>query len=119
MIGDYILYKGKIDKVKAIYSKNVISLEKHDDVFIGDIEPMPILKELIERLVPALGQLYKDEEGYWHFEIKGKIDVGGRLKYVHELQQVLRVCDYWNMANTFCEWKMKEEYEKWSINTSK
>ena len=118
-IGDYIKYQGQIyivEEISAkgwvhlIYPETKVRVNMTSDYIIDLLEPIPLTREILElngfkyfkeissyvlqtETIPIILRWdYWFKRFYWH-EVK--------IRNVHELQHVLRMCDMNERANNF------------------
>jgi hypothetical protein len=117
MVGDLVLHDGKVIRVDAVH-KRKIGYHKTKDkltwLFSGQFEPIPLTPEILDKNA----DFHRDEKYYKYYVFSEEIDIYGnsisveicesrgtvywtingneygitKLKYVHELQHVLRLC---------------------------
>ena len=111
MVGDYFIaerYYGQILKVFEIKSYGAIRAETLNGGLVGpffdsDIKPVYLTDEILEKNFPEpdiLAWWPTGKDGCYHIEITkddkedelGSTEVIIRLKYLHELQHLLRIC---------------------------
>lgn len=115
MIGDYISVKpsGMLIKVAAVHHKKVAYhavINKLEWVRESLLEPIPITPEILEKngfekLEEKYYRRFLEEKGYYeavrvYFDEEPNVAVRvldgsefkGRIKYIHELQQAMRLC---------------------------
>lgn len=111
MVGDYFIaerYYGQMLKAFEIKSDGGIRAETLNGGLVGpffdsDIKPVQLTDEILEKNFPEpdiLAWWPTGKDGSFHIEITkddkedelGSTEVIIRLKYVHELQHLLRIC---------------------------
>lgn len=108
--GDYVMYKGKMDRIDAHMGGKVHLERRQDSVFIEDIKPVKLSFELLEKIGFEHNQERWFELIFEHslFYIRTDLSIGcsmlvfnkenkasfiGEVKYLHKLQQLLRTMD--------------------------
>lgn len=118
MVGDFVLHDGKVIRVDAVH-KRKIGYHKTKDkltwLFDGQFQPIQITPEILEkngfedqgfrhhdeyngiddRVVLSNEREYMNTRNEWHVHIDSEdycSIASCELTYVHELQQILRLC---------------------------
>lgn len=109
MLGDWV-YSSELKKfpmqVEGIFTDTLyLNFDENEgefwEVYAKDIKPIPLTKDLLESLMPdRWTEFTRDDKGSWNIDILGlDASVSGELKYVHQFQQALRLCGYYNLAD--------------------
>lgn len=108
--GDYVMYKGKMDRIDAHMGGKVHLERRQDSVWIDDIKPVKLSFELLEKIGFEHNKERWFELFFEHslFYIKTDLSIRrnmfvfnkgnkatfiGEVKYLHKLQQLLRTMD--------------------------
>ena len=108
--GDYVMYKGKMDRIDAHMGGKVHLEKRQDSVFVEELKPVIITVDILEKI----GFEHTDEDWFTlvfdHslFRMRANIIIAiifsvfnkennsgfsGEIKYLHKLQQLLRGMD--------------------------
>ena len=104
-IGDYVNYRGQIIKVTSLYDKggsNEVGWSNKESVWVNaaNVEPIPLTPEILKKngfVVESRDchgeplQYCELVDGLW-IDITGENYFEGKLEYIHQLQQALRLC---------------------------
>lgn len=107
MVGDWLMFNGKPCQVKGLHNDDTATLTGYRSLYyLIDAEPIQLTPEILEkngfyrREIPT-----RDEIGhYYHrktapssifvsMSFDDGRDFGNEIKYVHELQHLLRLCN--------------------------
>lgn len=101
MIGDWVKSRGKVERVREVYD-GYICTDSFEDSHDYHFDPIPLTPEILEKngfvynAIPFVDSweqfglaLYRGGNGY---RINCGINVSLIIDYVHELQNVLRLC---------------------------
>lgn len=108
--GDYVMYKGKMDRIDAHMGGKVHLERLQDSVWIDDIKPVKLSFELLEKIGFEHNKERWFELIFEHskncrfrlfyigccmlvFNKENKASFVGEVKYLHKLQQLLRTMD--------------------------
>lgn len=129
MIGDWVSWNNTPARVHTVTSAEQIRLSNSNELtellysHELDFEPIPLTAEILEKNKLRKNEYSNSETLFYielcddilcvrhfccqEFDIGNSFDEEGELqpfvtiKYVHELQRVLRCCGLWDLANSF------------------
>ena len=106
MVGDWLMFGDKPCQVKGLHSDDTATLVGYrSPYFLIDAEPIPLTPKILEKNGFYRSEIpTRDEIGhYYHrkpapssifvsMSFDDGRDFGNEIKYVHELQHILRLC---------------------------